>query len=143
MSDMLKGKNKTGWQIHAINNMKKLYESQENVIKLFDKCFWIVSETKYKAKYREVIEILTPKQMIQRLPIALTQVKAGNTSGNLLYEIRQITHSLYWATETKESIQQWTEFNKCIRKKQILHLSILQIVKHLMLTDYYSILQVK
>ena len=39
MSDMLKGKNKTGWQIHAINNMKKLYESQENVIKLFDKCF--------------------------------------------------------------------------------------------------------
>ena len=54
-----------------------------------------MSETKYKAKYREVIEILTPKQMIQRLPIALTQVKAGNTSGNLLYEIRQITHSLY------------------------------------------------
>ena len=103
---MLKGKNKTGWQIHAINNMKKLYESQEKLIKLFDECFWIVSETKYKAKCGEVLQILTPKQMIQRLPIALTQVKAGNTSGNLLYEIRQIIHSLYWATETKESIQQ-------------------------------------
>ena len=103
---MLKGKNKTGWQIHAINNMKKLYESQEKLIKLFDECFWIVSETKYKVKCGEVLQILTPKQMIQRLPIALTQVKAGNTSGNLLYEIRQIIHSLYWATETKESIQQ-------------------------------------
>ena len=28
--------------------------------------------------------------MLQRLPIALEQVKAGNTSENLLYEIRQI-----------------------------------------------------
>ena len=36
---MLKGKNKTGSQIHAINNMKKLYESQEKLIKLFDECF--------------------------------------------------------------------------------------------------------
>ena len=103
---MLEGKNKTGSQIHAINNMKKLYESQEKLIKLFDECFWIVSETKYEAKCGEVLQILTPKQMIQRLPIALTQVKAGNTSGNLLYEIRHIIHSLYWATETKESIQQ-------------------------------------
>ena len=36
------------------------------------------------------LKILTPKQMFQRLPIALEQVKAGNTSENLLYEIRQI-----------------------------------------------------
>ena len=32
--------------------------------------------------------MLTPKQMLQRLPITLTQVKAGNTSGNLLNRIR-------------------------------------------------------
>ena len=36
------------------------------------------------------IKILTPKQMLQRLPIALAQVKAGNTSQNSLNEIRQI-----------------------------------------------------
>ena len=30
------------------------------------------------------ITILTPKQMLQRLPIALAQVKVGNTSENLL-----------------------------------------------------------
>ena len=40
--------------------------------------------------------MLTPKQMIQRLPIALAQVIAGNTSENLLNEIPQILYSLYW-----------------------------------------------
>ena len=33
--------------------------------------------------------------MFQRSPIALAQVKAGNTSGNLLQEIRQIIYSPY------------------------------------------------
>ena len=36
-----------------------------------------------------------PKQMLQRLPIALAQVKAGNNSESLLNEIRQIVYSLY------------------------------------------------
>ena len=35
--------------------------------------------------------------MLQRLPIALQQVNAGNTSENLLNEIRQIIYSLYRA----------------------------------------------
>ena len=33
---------------------------------------------------RKRLKILTPKQMYQRLPIALAQLKAGNTSENLL-----------------------------------------------------------
>ena len=37
--------------------------------------------------------------MLQRLPIALAQVKAGNTSENLLNEIRQIIYSLYQEKE--------------------------------------------
>ena len=37
--------------------------------------------------------------MLQRLPIALWQVKAGNTSKNLLNEIRQIIYALYRAKE--------------------------------------------
>ena len=37
--------------------------------------------------------------MLQRFPIALAQVKAGNNSENLLYEIRQIIYSLYQAKE--------------------------------------------
>ena len=35
------------------------------------------------------LKILTPKQILQRLPIALAQVKAGNTSENSLNEMRQ------------------------------------------------------
>ena len=41
------------------------------------------------------LKILTPKQILQRLPIALAQVKAGNNSENLLNEIRQIVYFLY------------------------------------------------
>ena len=43
--------------------------------------------------------------MLQRLPIALAQVKAGITSENLLNEIRQIIYFLYQAKEiTKKCI---------------------------------------
>ena len=41
------------------------------------------------------LKILTPKQMLQRLPIALAKVKAGNNSEIFLNEIRQIIYSLY------------------------------------------------
>ena len=50
------------------------------------------------------LKILTPKQMLQRLPIALAQVKAGNISKNLLNEIKQIMHSLYWAKEITKKV---------------------------------------
>ena len=50
------------------------------------------------------LKILTPKQMLQRLPIALAQVKAGNNSENLLNEIPQIIYSLYQAKENTKSV---------------------------------------
>ena len=50
------------------------------------------------------LKILTPKQMLQRLPIALTQVKAGNNSENLLNEIRQIVYSLYQSKEITKKV---------------------------------------
>ena len=42
--------------------------------------------------------------MLQRLPIALAQVKVRNTSENLLNEIRQITYSLYREKEITEKV---------------------------------------
>ena len=45
--------------------------------------------------YGEGLKILTPKQMIQRLPIALAQLKTSNASENVLNEIRQIIYLLY------------------------------------------------
>ena len=41
--------------------------------------------------------------MLRRLLIALAQLKAGNISGNLLNEIRQIIYPLYWAKEITEN----------------------------------------
>ena len=42
--------------------------------------------------------------MFQRLPIALAQVKAGNTLENLLNKIKQIIYSLCRAKEISESV---------------------------------------
>ena len=41
------------------------------------------------------LKILTPYQMLSRLPISLAQLEAGNNSEKLKNEIRQLLHSLY------------------------------------------------
>ena len=66
----------------------------------------MLSEAKYKAKHGKGLKILTPKQMLQRLPIAPAQIKAGNKYKNLPNEIRQIIYSSYREKEItqKESI---------------------------------------
>ena len=54
--------------------------------------------------------------MLQRLPITLQQVKAGNNLKNLLNEIRQIVYSLYQTKKiTKKSIQQHKKINANIK----------------------------
>ena len=50
------------------------------------------------------LKIITPKQMLQRLPIALPQVKASNNSENLLTETWQIIYSLYQAKEITKKV---------------------------------------
>ena len=42
--------------------------------------------------------------MLQRLPIAVAQVKAGNNSENLLNEIKQIVYSLYQAKQITKKV---------------------------------------
>ena len=89
---------KTLEQKEVINNLEKFYNSREEVINFLEtmlKCYLMQN---YNAKQNETkgkgLKILTPKQMIQRLPIALPQVKVGNNSENSLNEIRQIIYSL-------------------------------------------------
>ena len=59
----------------------------------------MLSDANYDAKQNETkgtgLKILSPKKMLQRLPMPLAQVKAGNNSESLLNEIRQIVYSLY------------------------------------------------
>ena len=57
-----------------------------------------------KSQEGEGLKILTPNQILKRLPIALAQVKAGNNSESLLYEIRQIVYSLYQSKEITKKV---------------------------------------
>ena len=59
-----------------------------------------MSRNIYNSKHEATgLKILTPKQMLQRLPIALAQIKADNNSQSLLNEIRQI---VYFLNQSKE-----------------------------------------
>ena len=59
--------------------MKLLYKPQQAVIKLFNDYSSNASEVKHKVKYGERLKTLSTNQTLQRLPIALAQVKAGTT----------------------------------------------------------------
>ena len=51
----------------------------------------------------EGLKILTPNQLLSRLPIPLAQLKAGNNSEKLKNDIRQLLYSLYRSKKlTKE-----------------------------------------
>ena len=77
--------------------MYNFYEGREKILDAFESKIF---STKSKGSgvlnpdYSK-LKLLTPKQMLQRLPIALGQVKAGNNSENFLNEIRKIVYSLY------------------------------------------------
>ena len=63
-----------------------------------------MSRNIYDSKQGTRLKILTPKQMLQRLPIALAQIKSGNNSESLLNEIRQIVYSLYQSKEITKKV---------------------------------------
>ena len=64
----------------------------------------MVSEAKLKETNGTGLIILAPKQMLQRLPMHLVQVKASNNSENLLNEIRQIAYSLNQSKEITKKV---------------------------------------
>ena len=50
------------------------------------------------------LKILTPDQMLSRLPITLAQLKAGNNSEKLKNEIRQLLYSLYRSKKLTKNV---------------------------------------
>ena len=101
-----KNKNKNNELVELINfrwsNLKDEIEKMtENEIKTEKphKILEIVKEIlDFNKKNRKQqglgLKILTPNQMLSRLPITLAQLKAGNNSEKLKNEIRQILYSL-------------------------------------------------
>ena len=99
---------KTIKQKEAINNLEKFYISKEEGINFFTDYGQTILNTAYKSKQNESegkgLKILTPKQMLQRLAIALAQVKTGNNSESLLNEIRQVVYSLYQSKQITKKV---------------------------------------
>ena len=98
----------TAEQKEVFDNLNKFYLSREEVINFFKDYAKMILDVGYKAKRNETkgtgLNILTSKQMLQRLPIALAQVKAGNNSESLLNEIRQIVYSLYQSKQITKKV---------------------------------------
>ena len=89
----------------TINNIKNLYNSREEVVKMFNDYARNMSKNIYDSKQEGTgLKILTPKQMLQRLTISLAQIKADNNSQSLLIEIRQIIYSLYQSKELTKKV---------------------------------------
>ena len=88
--------------------MTKLYHCRQEVFNFFRDYIKMILDSSYKTKQDETkgtwLKILTPKQMLQRLPIALAQLKAGNNSESLLNEIRQIVYSLYQSKQITKKV---------------------------------------
>ena len=82
-------KNRSREQEKTRNNIKNLYESREKVFQLFNDYARSMPKNIYDSKQKGTgLKILTPNQMLKRLPIALAQIKAGNNSESLLNQIR-------------------------------------------------------
>ena len=77
--------------------MYNFFDRREKVLNAFEsKIFSTKSEGADILKpNHSKLKVLTPKEMLQRLPIALAQVKGGNSSERLLNEISKIVYYLY------------------------------------------------
>ena len=106
LREIKKGNNKrkSKEQKSALYNIETLYKARNEAIKFYDDYSSIMSEAKIKATKGTGLKILTPKQMLRRLPIALTQVKAGNNSASLLNESRHIIYSLYQSKQITKKV---------------------------------------
>ena len=93
-------------QRQTLVTLNMLYNAREEAIKFIEDYGSMILEAKKLAREHEGTElkILTPNQMLKRLPIALAQVKAGNNSESLLNEIRQIVYSLYRSKEITKKV---------------------------------------
>ena len=88
-------------------NANILFNGRNSAIEFIEDYGSMILEAKRLAKEEQEgkgLKILTPNQMLKRLPIAPAQIKAGNFSDSLLNEIRQIVYSLYRSKEITKKV---------------------------------------
>ena len=98
--------NKNAKQRKFLANINMLYNARNDAIEFIEDYGSMILEAKKLAREHEGtgVKILTPNQMLKRLPIALAQVQAGNNSESLLNEIKQIVYSLYRSKEITKKL---------------------------------------
>ena len=69
-------------------------ERVDKITEIVERILAYIKEQRQKQE-GQGIKVLTPSQMLSRLPISLAQLKAGNNSEKLKNEIRQLLYSLY------------------------------------------------
>ena len=85
-------------EIEEMSEDEKNIEKPDKILEIVDDILNFNKQTQGKG-----LQILTPNQMLSRLPITLAQLKAGNNSEKLKNEIRQLLYSLYCSQNmTKE-----------------------------------------
>ena len=89
----------------VLNSVTSLIQGREAVLTSFKSgIFRKLVESQKGEGANEMLKLLTPNQMLKRLPIALAHKKAGNNSESLLNEIRQIVYSLYRSKEITKKL---------------------------------------
>ena len=98
--------NKNNNQKRTLANINMFNNARDNAIQFIQDYGRMILDAKKLVREQEGtgLKILTPNQMLKRLPIALAQIKAGNNSESLLNEIRQIVYSLYRSKEITKKV---------------------------------------
>ena len=85
-----KSKKKMVVFLQTKKNMRRYARDLKNIVDLYN-----LKSDSDASKKGEGLKILTNKQMLNRLPILLALIEAGNNSKSLKNELRQILYSLY------------------------------------------------
>ena len=89
----------------VVDSVISLVQGREMVFNAFKSGIFQVSKESQEGEgANKMLKILTPNQILKRLPIALAQIKTGNNSESLLNEIRQIVYSLYRSKEITKKV---------------------------------------
>ena len=101
-------------EIKEMSEKEREIEKPYNIVKVVKKIL------KFNKRNQEGkgLKILTPNQMLSRLPITLAQLKAGNNSEKLKNEIRQLLYSLYRSKNMTQQV--YNNLMNYIRIKKII-----------------------
>ena len=88
-------------EIEKMSKAEKEIEKPDKIVEIVED---ILKFNEQQQQSGKGLKILTPNQMLNRLPIALAQLQAGNNSNKLKNEIRQLLYSLYRSKNMTEQI---------------------------------------